>query len=82
MQIEIIYASGNDVYREQLDMPEASTVASAIACSGLQQSHPEIDWTTHKLGIYGKLVSNDTQLRNDDRIEIYRPLAVRKKRPR
>jgi len=82
MQIEIIYAGDNDVYRQQLDMPEASTVAHAIAHSGLQQRHPELDWTINKVGIFGKLVQEDTLLKEHDRIEIYRPLAGGKKRSR
>ncbi len=80
MQIEIIYAGDCDVYREQFDMPEATTVINAIARSGLHQAHPELDWTINKVGIFGKLVQEDTLLREHDRIEIYRPLKIRKRK--
>lgn len=51
------------------------TVEEAIALSGIQTVFPEIDLsTTHHVGIFGRLVSLQHPLEDNDRIEIYRPL--------
>jgi len=78
MRVEIIYAAEQQLFREQLDLQAATTVAQAIECSGLYRSHPEIDWRVNRIGIYGKLVPETTMLRDNDRIEIYRPLKAGK----
>jgi uncharacterized protein len=80
MQVEIIYAGSNDVYREQLEVPAATTVAHVIERSGLMRCHPELDWGVNKLGIFGRLVAADMPVQDRDRIEIYRPLKARKRR--
>ena len=79
MKVEIIYARPETVFSEQMELPEQATVQNAIACSMLLASHPEIDWAINKIGIYGKLVSHDTPLKDNDRIEIYRPLKAAKR---
>jgi putative ubiquitin-RnfH superfamily antitoxin RatB of RatAB toxin-antitoxin module len=80
MKVEIIYANTDTIYSEQVEMPEHSTVQNTIACSMLLQSHPEIDFNVNKIGIYGKLVSSDAIVKDNDRIEIYRPLKARTRR--
>ena len=57
----------------------------AIEASGVLEKYPEIDLAKNKVGIFAKLVKLDGPLRDQDRIEIYRPLiadpkAVRKQR--
>lgn len=79
MRVEIVYALPGDVFMEQLELPEQTTVQHAIASSTLLQSHPEIDFDLNKIGIYGKLVSANAVLKDNDRIEIYRPLTAAKK---
>jgi len=69
----------------QLKLVSGSTVATAIEASGLLQKYPEIDLAKNKLGVFSKLAKIDTVLRDQDRVEIYRPLIadpkeVRKKR--
>jgi putative ubiquitin-RnfH superfamily antitoxin RatB of RatAB toxin-antitoxin module len=50
--------------------------AQAIEASGLLQKHPEIDLAKNKIGIFGKLTKPDAVLRDQDRVEIYRPLIA------
>ncbi len=80
MHVEIIYAAEHHVFREQLELHTVSTVAQALERSALCQAHPEIDWNVNRIGIYGRLVPETTLLRDNDRIEIYRPLKARKSR--
>jgi hypothetical protein len=46
------------------------------------QDAPEIDLAVCRVGIYGKLKSMDTMLRDRDRVEIYRPLIADPKESR
>ena len=84
--VEVIYALPERVERVSLTLNEGATVAEAIAASRLQDRYPDIDPNgNNKIGIIAKLAKSDTVLRDQDRVEIYRPLiadpkAVRKKR--
>jgi hypothetical protein len=40
------------------------------------QEFPEIDLATNRVGIFGKVKTLDAALREQDRIEIYRPLIA------
>ena len=69
----------------ELKLSGGATVSQAIAASGLQAKHPDIDLNVFKVGVFGKLVKLDTVLHDSDRVEIYRPLIadpkeVRRKR--
>lgn len=83
--VEVVYALPQRQELIRLKLPAGSTVQQAVEASGLLQKYPEIDLARNKLGIFGKLSKPDTQLRDRDRVEVYRPLIadpkeVRKKR--
>lgn len=83
--VEVVYALPQRQELIRLKLPAGSTVQQAVETSGLMQKYPEIDLAKNKLGIFGKLSKPDAQLRDRDRVEIYRPLIadpkeVRKKR--
>lgn len=85
INIEVVYALPHEQTLLARAVPGGTTVADAIALSGMLEKYPEIDLAVNKLGIFGKLAKPDTVLRDKDRIEIYRPLIadpkeVRKKR--
>ncbi len=86
IRVEVVYALPQRHERLELQLPEGATVRQAIEASGLLDKYPDIELDRrNKLGIYAKLVKADTELRDRDRVEIYRPLiadpkAVRKKR--
>ncbi len=76
IHIEVTYAKAERQNLIHLKLPEGSTIQQAIEASGLLQRYPDIDLTKAKVGIYGKLSRLDTQLRERDRVEIYRPLIA------
>lgn len=86
IHIEVVYALPQRQEIVALTLPAGSTVRKAVEASGLADKYPEIDLDGgSKLGIFAKLTKGDTELRDRDRVEIYRPLiadpkAVRKKR--
>jgi uncharacterized protein len=66
----------------EIQVPLDSTVAFAIAQSGLLNRHTSIDLATQKIGVWGHLCAPEQVLRNLDRIEVYRPLLVDPKEAR
>lgn len=82
ISVEIVYALPDEQALEQLTVPDDSTVGAVIERSGLLERFPEIDLTTNKVGVFGKLADLDTRLREGDRVEIYRPLIADPKEAR
>lgn len=85
MTIEVAYALPNKQTLLVVEVDKASTIKEAVLCSGILEKHPEIDISSTKIGIFGKLKKMTEVVREMDRIEIYRPLIadpkeVRKKR--
>ena len=82
LTIEVVYAAAGRQTLVELEVAEGTTVAQAIALSGIRAIHPEIDHSELKTGIFGRLASPDTVLRERDRVEIYRPLRADPKKAR
>ncbi|MCK6409775.1 RnfH family protein [Thauera sp.] len=86
INVEVVYALPQRQELIGVHLLEGATVREALEASGLLQKYPEIQPDrANKLGIFAKLVKLDTELRDRDRVEVYRPLiadpkAVRKKR--
>ncbi len=76
INIEVVYALPDEQTLLRKSLPVGTTVSEAIQASGLLEKFPELDLSTLKLGIFGKLTKGDTVLRDKDRIEIYRPLIA------
>ena len=73
--IEVAYAATDRQILIPLRMPEGTTVAQAIAASGILQEFPEIDLKQQKTGIFSQICELDRPVKAGDRVEIYRPLA-------
>ena len=86
IRVEVVYALPQRQELVEVKLPEGATVRQAVEASGLLEKYPDIELDRrNKLGIYAKLVKADSEVRDRDRVEIYRPLiadpkAVRKKR--
>ena len=83
--IEVAYALAHEQTLLKAQVPRGATLADGVRLSGILDKYPEIDLEKDKFGIFGKLSKTDTELREQDRIEIYRPLLadpkeVRKRR--
>jgi putative ubiquitin-RnfH superfamily antitoxin RatB of RatAB toxin-antitoxin module len=80
--VEVVYALPGREDAVSLKVPAGATALDALRASGLLERHPEIDLARQKIGIYGKLVSAQSPLRDGDRVEVYRPLVVEPKEAR
>lgn len=84
-EVEVAYAK----YEQQLILTilvnVGTTLEQAVEQSGMLELFPEIELSTNKIGIFGKLGKKTAELKAGDRVEIYRPLIadpkeVRRKR--
>lgn len=82
IRVEVAYARPDCQRIVELSVPEGTSVGEAIRLSGILVIFPEIDLSVQKTGIFSQPVSLDTLLKADDRVEIYRPLAVDPKEAR
>ena len=76
LQVEICYAAPDLQVRKPVRVDAGATVQQAIMQSGVMRECTAIDLTVCRVGIYGKLKTLETVLRDKDRIEIYRPLIA------
>jgi uncharacterized protein len=82
MNIEVAYALEDKQTLLSLEVEEGVTLKQAIELSGILDSYPQIDLLKDKTGIFGKITKLDAVLRDQDRVEIYRPLIADPKQVR
>jgi putative ubiquitin-RnfH superfamily antitoxin RatB of RatAB toxin-antitoxin module len=77
LAVSVVYSPAPRELRElALQLAPGSTVLQAIQSSGLLQSYPELDQRASIVGVWGRKASWGQLLRQNDRVEIYRPLTV------
>jgi len=74
--VEVVYALALTQDSTRLRVPAGTTVAEAIAHAGVTLRHPEIELADKRVAVYGKKVLLTTVLRDQDRVEILRPLSA------
>ena len=74
--VVIAYALPEQQWLIEVSVPAGTTVRGAIEASGLLERVPDIDLDSARVGIYGKLSTLETAVRECDRIEVYRPLIA------
>ena len=81
LRVEVVYALAEVQEVVSLELAEGSNALAAVAASGLAKRHglSGDDWT---LGIGGRRVAPGQVLRDGDRVEILRPLALDPKEAR
>lgn len=75
MEIEVIYARPACQDLVKLTLPPPLSVKQALEASGLLQKYA-LDLQKLALGVFGKRVALADFLNDQDRLEIYRPIAV------
>ena len=80
--VEVAYAEPETQVIIPLRVSVGTTVEEAVKLSGVLETFPAIDLTVNKVGIFGKLGKLDQQLREKDRVEIYRKLIADPKKVR
>lgn len=74
IMVEVVLALPDRVVIRQVLLAADATVAQAVAAAGLESEGMPVDQL--RLGIFGRRVAPEQQLRDGDRVEIYRPLTL------
>ncbi|HJV74004.1 MAG TPA: RnfH family protein [Noviherbaspirillum sp.] len=82
IRVQVCYARPGAQILREVTVPTGATLRAAIEQSGVLQDAPEIDLSVFRVGVFGKLKGLDTELREHDRIEIYRSLVADPKESR
>jgi uncharacterized protein len=82
LRVQVCYAHPEFQLLRELIVFEGATIAEAIHAPEIVNALNDVDLSSCKVGIYGKLKTMDTALRDGDRIEIYRPLLADPKETR
>lgn len=76
IHVEVAYAREDVQMILGLDVPPGTTLEQVIQQSDIRARFPEIEIDKNKVGIFGKISKPDAILRENDRVEIYRPLIA------
>ena len=76
IRIEVAYATPDKQTLLSLEVPPGCTVEEAIGLSGIREEFPDLEQDPKAVGIFSRKVSLDYELREGDRVEIYRPLVA------
>ncbi len=76
IHVEVVYALPDEQKVLNLVVNKNLTVEEIIKQSAVLTMYPEIDLAHNKVGVYGRPIRLDAQVRDKDRIEIYRPLLA------
>ena len=75
-EVEIAFALPERQLLETVSVTAGETVLDVITKSGLQEAFPEYEIDRLAVGIWGHEVRHDRVVKENDRIEIYRPLQL------
>ena len=77
LRVTVVYSPvARQVTEINLRMTAHSRVLDALQQSGLLVHFPDIDHVDITVGVWGRKASLDQLLRDQDRLEVYRPLRV------
>jgi putative ubiquitin-RnfH superfamily antitoxin RatB of RatAB toxin-antitoxin module len=76
IQVEVVHAGTGRLWRRCVSLPAGSTAMQAVEAAGWLQELPANLPRPLQLGIHSRRVGADHVLRDGDRVEIYRPLAL------
>ena len=82
IRVEVVLAMPDRQELMALEVAAGSTLADAIAQSGITRMFEGFELDTAKVGIFGHKARSDQVLREGDRVEIYRPLIADPKESR
>jgi putative ubiquitin-RnfH superfamily antitoxin RatB of RatAB toxin-antitoxin module len=76
LRIEIVLAMPERQFLQGLSVPQGTSIADAVKMSRVAEVFPELDIAALSFGIWGNVVGRTCNVRDGDRIEVYRPLPV------
>lgn len=82
LRATVVYCTAERQIVIDVALAPGSTLRDAVMASGLPAQVPGLDPAALDLGVFGRPREAGAQVREGDRIEIYRPLAIDPKEAR
>ncbi|GGC62037.1 RnfH family protein [Marinobacter halophilus] len=84
MRVEVAFARLEKQQIVEVQVAEGTTAIEAVKLSGITSIFPEIDPDAIDMGVFGKVIKDPAahELRDGDRVELYRPLKIDPKQAR
>ena len=76
MNVGVSYALKEKQVWLEIQVPDGSTVNDVIQASGILDIFTDIDLSTQKVGIFGKVAKLNAAVNDGDRVEIYRAITA------
>jgi uncharacterized protein len=77
IRVSVVYSPApRQVHEVALTLADGCSVRQALQASGLLAQCPELASSLCVAGIWGRKATPDQTLRDNDRVELYRPLTV------
>ncbi|RYF47629.1 MAG: RnfH family protein [Comamonadaceae bacterium] len=77
MRVTVVYSPApRETFEQTVTVPEGCTAQDALLASDLPMHFPELDWRAIAPGVWGRALEWDQALKEDDRLELCRPLTV------
>ena len=76
MRIEVVFGLPDRQELLVVDLPDGSTVGAAIQKSRIARQFPDVDFDALQAGVWGKPTTRRHVVKEGDRVELYRPLAM------
>lgn len=76
MRIEVAYALPQGAILRTYELPALATVDDALRAASADPAFAGIDLAGSPVGVFGTTARGEQPLREGDRVEIYRPLAL------
>jgi len=76
IEVELAFALPDKQWLISLTVPSSKTAREIVSESGLYESISEFDFDNCQVGVWGRQIEWSALLRDGDRLEIYRPLAL------
>lgn len=74
LRIEVAFATPERQQTVAIEVPRGTTIAEAVASSGLAAAFPTFDFHALPKGVWGQKQPESHTVKEGDRVEIYRPL--------
>ena len=82
IRVQVVYALPDAQTIIEVELEQGARVADALTAARLQEILPGASTAGHYIGVWGRPASPDTELRDRDRVEIYRELVADPKQTR
>jgi putative ubiquitin-RnfH superfamily antitoxin RatB of RatAB toxin-antitoxin module len=82
LRVSVVYCAPGVEDVSELEVPSGSTVADAVAASGVLARHAQLGERPADVGVWGRSCSLEQLVEEGDRVEIYRPLTIDPKEAR